>query len=137
MHIGTTLLSGAVAFSPWFPRQADNAIFTVETIESFGGVTLTVDVFTKNTEETGPGTQVGASISWNTVDSNSAFQAAQFLVGVTSFDGFDEMVRFKFSASSETVQLPVVNEEVTFDASNQMWLRYRMLMPTWFDTAVV
>lgn len=36
MYIGQLLMADANIFSPWFPREADNAIFTWEKIqESF------------------------------------------------------------------------------------------------------
>jgi hypothetical protein len=137
MHIGEILMSGDVAFSPWFPREADNAIFTLQIIATFGeSVALTVEVFSKNSEDTGPGSEVGNAITWETVDSNAAFKAAQFLVN-GSFSGFDELVRFKFSVSTGSDQLPVAAGFAQLDASDMMWVRYRMLMPTWFDTAVV
>ena len=77
-------------------------------------------------------------MSWDDVDGNSSFKAAQF---VSEFDpmvfpGFKEMVRFKYTVSSPVTMLPVDNNQATLNVTNIPFIRYRMLMPTWFDTAV-
>ena len=106
MNVGQTLEAGAVVWSPWFPRGADNGVFTYELIDTGASATLTVAVFHKNTDETGPGADTSAS--WADVDSNTNFQAAK----VTDLK---EMVRFKYTAATS-------------------WVLYRMLTPQWFET---
>jgi hypothetical protein len=66
-----------------------------------------VKVFHKNTEDPGPGSEKTGT--WTTISGN--FEEAKF-------EGLKEMVRFKFSASSS-------------------WVLFRMLQPTWFDTAEI
>ena len=43
MNIGHTLLADTKVFSPWFPREADNAVFTFEQIKLTTGATFTVN----------------------------------------------------------------------------------------------
>ncbi len=112
MIIGQTLNGdyGAVRehFTPWFPRQADNAIFTYERIFSTMG-TETVEVFHKNEEDTGLGTSLG---------SFSDLGSTGLLESVCS--GLKEMIRFR-------VQIK--------NASG--WVHFRFLQPTWYFTGRV
>lgn len=98
-----------VFFTPWFPRQADNARFTFERVHSsLSGGTESVKVYSKEVEESGtPGTA-----------------AATFLqIGSTRFfvaepDDLKELVRFRIELDELTGSL-----------------HFRFLQPTWFATA--
>lgn len=105
--------SGKVTlWSPWFPRTADDAIFTYEEMVNDGG-SLVVKVFGKDSEEAGDGVEV----------TGGAF--AQ--LGATNFyktsvvAGLPELVRFRY--------------ELTREESAQASVLFRMLSPTWFDQA--
>ncbi|MCB9870143.1 MAG: hypothetical protein H6837_09820 [Planctomycetes bacterium] len=86
MYIGQFLPNGAIIFSPWFPREADNAIFTFETIDNDGSGSLTVDVYHKNTEDPGPGAALSATAAFSAIGSTN-YKSGRFV-------GIKEMVRF-------------------------------------------
>ena len=107
MFIGQTILKDQSVFTPWIQRQADNAIFTWEAIQLFGGTSIDVKVFSKAKEDSGEGAEVGPS-SWTSSGS----------LRYSTFTGLLEMIRFKVSASG--------------GAAGGI---YRLLEPTWFDDA--
>lgn len=111
MHTGHTLLSDTKVFSSWFPREADNAVFSYQQIKLTDGAGFTVKVYHKNTEETGDGTDTTASFS--EIGSTGIFTAP-----VT---GLKELIRFSY--------------EVTGDwSTGKKYVVYRMLAPTWYNT---
>ena len=72
-------------FTPWFPRQADNAVFTYDRIASTLSTAEAVDVFHKNEEDAGAGTMLtGFSAD---LTSTGLFEAQCI--------GLKEMVRFR------------------------------------------
>ena len=111
MYIGQYLPVGSDVYSPWFPREADNAIFTFETIDkdTASSPDLTVKVYHKNTETAGPGAELTAASAFASIDSTK-YESGRFT-------GLKEMVRFKFSVTGS-------------------WVLFRMLQPTWYDTAI-
>jgi len=132
MNIGQVLMSGENVLSPWFPREADNAIFSWEKIQDSGSVGLTVTVWHKTTEETGEGTQITGS--WST-DGDISYK---------KFTGLRELVRFEYTASApgSVVQGTVLEPggagaevNVPIAAADIGWVKFRMLAPTWFNTA--
>lgn len=132
MYTGHFLMGGANILSPWFSREADNAIFSWEQIQTMGGVTLAVTVWHKNTEEIGQGT--GITGAWNTDGA----------ISYKEFSGLKELVRFEFSAStfSNNVVGVVQNPGGTGADVNTLlsetdigWIMFRMLAPTWFNAA--
>ena len=112
MHSGQWLITvGTTAikvFSPWFPRAADNSIFTYELIFSNGGSALTVKVASKSTETTGDGAIVTPAVAWARIGTTSFYKA--------EYHDLNELLRFQFEASEGS-------------------LLYRMLPPTWFNKA--
>jgi hypothetical protein len=100
-------------FSPWFPRQGDNATFTIETVEQNGNPTLSVSAFTKNSEDAGDGSDAdgGTSLTASTTagerDSDTWAQK------------FKELVRYEFT--------------ITTSSGSGEWILFRMLPPVWFD----
>jgi hypothetical protein len=112
MHIGESLIATAATsvYSPWFPRGSDNAIFTFETIASFGTPGFTVDVYHRNADEAGNGAAATGVGSWTTV--GTTFQYRRY-------DNLKEMVRFKFNLAP----------------TGTSGVLYRMLDPTWFNKA--
>lgn len=99
---------GTLVFSPWFPRQGDNATFTLEVVAT-NGVELDVQVFTKNVEDPGDGTPVlGGAI---------ALSAPGISRGAWGPDTLLELVRYQFVARGEG-----------------LWVLFRMLPPVWCDS---
>lgn len=115
MYIGDLIPAAApptapTLFTSWFPRQADNAIFTYEIIDAMGGTSFSVRVFHKNKEDPGegePAEGVG-SPEWT----------ADGTLYTGTFMELKEMVRF----------------EVTSGTSG-LGVCYRFLSPTWFNDA--
>ncbi len=112
MQIGEVLSTGMSTRTPWFPRAADNAVFSFELISNPDGATLTVTVMHKNHDETGNGdlitgvfTQIGST---------------GFYTGEVS--ELKEQVRFGVAAPDGEAHGAVL---------------YRILAPTWFNTADV
>ncbi len=119
MHIGQWLVTNNTKTvrvkSAWFPRGADNAVFTYEEIETVGSPTLTVKVFHRSIEETGSGAvATGEGSGWSSI-SGTGFKTRRY-------DALKEMVRFEFELTGTSASL---------DA-----MLYRVLAPTWFNTAV-
>src|SRR5262245_39615578 len=98
-------------YSPWFPRAADNAVFTAEVLQdTFGNGGIELEVFTKNTEDEGSG---GSAVATLSALAGSFFEA--------NVIGLKELVRFG----------------ITFKASSAgEGAVFRMLPPTWYDKAV-
>ena len=122
MNIGTqlmTLETGAKSYyTPWFPKGADNAYFTYEIIHQFlatgGSPGFTVTAYTKNREDAG---SEGTSFGFSQIGSTSFYHA--------ECTNLKQLVRFKITIAPGT-DLTIYAQGVT----------YRMLPPTWYDTAV-
>lgn len=105
--------SAQTYLTPWFPKGADNGVFTLEKIlDTLSGTAFQVRVFTKNREDEGsaPGTAKGTF----TVLGSSAF----YEVNCT---GLLDLVRFEIKFTA---------------ASAGQGVNYRFLPPTWYDSAV-
>ena len=134
MYIGQLLMADANVLSPWFPREADNAIFTWEKIQESVSVGLTVEVWHKNTEDIGEGDKLSVTGSWGSSGN----------LNYGTFNGIKELVRFEFTVGSSQstltgfVQSPGgTGAEVHTDVigTDIGWIMFRMLAPTWFNTA--
>ena len=113
MHIGQTLLADTKLFSDWFPREADNAIFSYEYMKETAGVTsFTVTVYHKNTEDPGEGVVKTGSFSELPTDTD---------IFTLRLEGLKEMVRFSFEVAGSWTDAPAYSV-------------YRMLPPTWYNT---
>lgn len=113
MVIGTSAKSYD---TPWFPKGADNAVFTYEIIhQNFGsGGGITVTVYTKNREDAG---SEGTSFtSFSQLGSTGLFEK--------SCANLKQLVRLKITVTPGSS--PTGPEGAC----------YRILPPTWFDTAV-
>ena len=99
-------------YSPWQERGGDNVIWPIEVVnEALAGTDarFEVQVFHKNSDDTGDGVAVGSSI---------AFEDPGILhLDVTA--GLKEMVRLKFS----------FNENATADS----WVLFRALSAVFYD----
>ena len=103
---------GFSVYSPWFPKGGANAQFTLDLIQA-KDTEIGVEVFTKNTEDTGeaPGTAAASLAATNSED--------QHQFGTTSAN-LKELVRYKFTASPKSGASPG-------------FVLFRMLAPVWFD----
>ena len=112
------LKDGQTVYSPWFPRGGDNLRATLEVVDIQGtGATLTVSVFTKNSEDTSNGADADSSVSFIETDAGRVTKewVAQ------GAKGLKEMVRYKFAAT----------------ATEDGWVLFRMLTPVWFDAVAL
>lgn len=133
MHIGQMLMVGANVYSPWFPREADNAIFTVEEIQSTdsGNLTvgLTVTIWHKNADEIGEGTEIATT--WDPISGTNLSS-----IDVT---GLREMVRFEYTvtggAAYGQTTVNTFGDPYNLDNAEVGWVIFRMLEPTWYDKA--
>lgn len=115
MVVGTTAKS---YYTPWFPKAADNAYFTWEIVhQNFGsGGGITVTAYTKNPEDVGSEGEV-TSFPINVQIGSSGFYEKKC-------ENLRRLVRFKITITPGTS--PSGPEGVCF----------RILAPTWYDTAV-
>jgi len=104
-------------FSPWFPRGGDILRATGELVQD-GGATVTIRVFTKNSEDTGDGVDVNPDTTIGLSGSDTR-ETAEWKVNTTSqgAGGLEELVRYQF----------------TVTGSAGTWILLRMLSPVWFD----
>lgn len=107
-------------FTPWFPRGGDHARFTVDVVslgQAGGGIPeLTVRVWTKNSEDTGEGSNADATVS--IVRTAVGRTTTEWLS--TNSTGLKELVRYKVAVAN-TADLGTV------------WVLFRMLQPVWFN----
>ena len=107
MHIGEIIVTGTDVFTPWFTRQAENAIFTYERIQIFGsGDAVDVSLYQKNTEDQG----VGTLLSGTWTGSGNLF--------TRRIEGLQEMFRFRIKGLTGGIAV-----------------LFRFLDTTWYDTA--
>lgn len=116
MNIGTTLMAmGSTAartyYTPWFPRGAENAVFTYEVIQALAGAgTFAVTALHKNREDQGAeGASLVASGGFSQIGTSGFFH------GIAT--GIKELVRFKIVVTPAGASDGVV---------------YRFLAPTWY-----
>ncbi|MHC5063705.1 MAG: hypothetical protein ACYTG5_07010 [Planctomycetota bacterium] len=105
--IGEVIFEGYQSFySPWFPRGANVAKFSIE-VFAITGMTLSWEVETKNSEDVdSSAVQVGSTQT----------ETAAGVSTTSKFTGFKELVRYKF----KTGATPSLD-----------WVHFRMLNPAW------
>lgn len=111
------LNKGCTIFSPWFPRQSDSARFTLEVV-AVSGATITVSVFTKNSEDGGDGTDSDSAGSPTRITGSSVGRTTTEWLSRGTISLHD-LVRYKF---------------VVTGTNNYDWVLFRMLPPVWFDS---
>lgn len=109
MFDAQVLLAGSDIYTPWVPRGGDNFIATLDVID-IDNATITIRTFTKNSEETGDGTDADAS---TTIARTTVGRSQAEWNGV-----LDEWVRLKISVTGQ----------------DGKWVLFRMLNPIWFDS---
>lgn len=94
MIIGQTIVAvnmgsdePTTVYTPWIATAGNSAVFAYEILSMAGGnPALSVSVFTKNSEDTDPGTQKGSS----------SVETAPGTYTITDAAGLLELVRMKF-----------------------------------------
>jgi len=105
--------TGIKVYSPWFPRQGDSLRATAELVH-VNGATLKVTVFSKNTEDTGDGTNADAGTTITLAAAGRT--TAEWTSGTATLK---ELVRYRFEVTGTLVS---------------DWVLFRMLAPVWFDS---
>ena len=109
------LPQGSIVYGPWFPRQGDSVTCTLDMVAISGAITLTVELFTKNTEDQGDGENADPSSPTTAITASATGRASATWIGTDS-EGPKELVRYKFSSTG-----------------SGGWFLFRMLDPVWFD----
>lgn len=104
-----------LVYSPWFPREGDNGRFTLEVV-AISEATITLEVFHKNTEDTGDGTAYGDAT--NILFDNKSGRTTQ------EWTGLKELVRFRYE---------VLPHSEAPDGTVG-WVLFRLLRPVWFES---
>lgn len=105
-------------YSPWMSRGGDYLQATLNIVAIGGSPTLTVEVFTKNSEDSGDGESSGSqSITGTAVGVSSATWRSGAGGGGSSNATLEELVRYRF----------------TISGSAGDWVAFRMVSPVWFD----
>lgn len=105
-------------FSPWMARGGDGMLVTVDVAEVSGGPTLDIEVFTKNTEDTGEGENAKTTGTQKISVDTTGSASDDWVSGVADVE-LKELVRYKFTLTSSE--------------SAGEWILFRMLSPVWFD----
>ncbi len=111
------LMKGCTVYSPWFPRQADSARFSLEVVAR-SGATVTVSVFTKLAEEGGDGVNSDSDGSPTSIVGSAVGRTTTEWLSAGTIALLD-LVRYKFTVTG---------------TNNYDWVLFRMLPPAWFDS---
>ncbi len=101
------LEAGCTVYSPWIPRGGDNLIATLEVVEIGSGGRIDVFVWTKNSEDVGPGTDASGTLK---ITLTAVGRGDEEWIGDAK-----EWVRYKIVVTGN-------------------WVLFRMLSPVWFDS---
>jgi len=112
LFCGSVPGTGIMVYSPWFPGGGDSLRATAELVQ-VNGATLKVEVFTKNTEDTGDGTNADAAT--NITLAATGRTTAEWTSGTATLK---ELVRYRFKVTGALVS---------------DWVLFRMLAPVWFE----
>ena len=110
------LINPDSSYSPWFPRGGDNLRATLDLIAVSGSGKLRVDVFTKNTEDPGDGSNADSTLK---IDTSTTGRTTIEWPASSASPGLLELCRYKFSFSAGSA-----GDRALF----------RMLPPVWFDS---
>ena len=118
MFEGQLLIKSSTAvYSPWMPRQGDYIRATVDLIARKGTTgSLKVQLFTKNHEDPGNGTDVDSTTPTE-ISAGSVGQSSATWTPTTGI-GLEELVRYRFETDS---------------LGTDEWVVFRMLAPVWWD----
>jgi len=117
--IGSVTLGSSV-FTPWFPRQADYAVFAYEIILKDASASIAVAVYHKDSEDSGPGSALTAD--FNAMNTAAGSSTTVFSLDTATADSsgveLKELVRFRITSENEGTPLP---------------LHYRFFETTWYN----
>lgn len=124
MFDGQLLFPGAVPatgikiYGPWMPKGGDHVRITAECLQ-VDGATLKVELFTKNSEDSGDGTNADSGgVPTNiTLNATGRTTTEWYSTGTVTLK---EMVRYRFTVTG---------------AIQTDWILFRMLAPVWFNAA--
>ena len=111
----TLLFAGTVVYSPWFPRQADMLRVTAECV-AVNNTSLDIELFTKNSEDTGDGDPVDVNVS---ITLSAAGRSTAEWKTVEGQEGVEQLLRFRYTVGS--------------DLTSNEWILFRLLPAVWFD----
>jgi len=113
---GSVPATGIKVYSPWFPRQADHLRATLEVVQ-INGATIKVELFTKNSEDVGDGSNADSGGSPTNISASGTGRTTTEWYS-TGTIGLKEMVRYRFTVTGTEVS---------------DWVLFRMLAPVWFS----
>jgi len=113
LFCGSVPATGIMVYSPWIPRGGDSLRATVDIVQ-VNGATLKIEVFSKNSEDTGDGTNADAAT--NISSGATGRSTAEWTSGTATLK---ELVRYRFKVTGATVS---------------DWVLFRMLTPVWFNS---
>src|SRR5947208_1131159 len=98
MFESQVLFKGCTIFSPWFPRQADSVRCTLDVtaVPATNPATLKVELFTKNTEETGEGLNADSGGTPQNITASALGRTTAEWLSKGNI-GLKELVRYKFT----------------------------------------
>lgn len=107
------LMTGTTVFSPWFARQADMLRVTAQCIVT-NNATITIELYTKNSEETGDGLPVDETVD---IVLSTADRETEEWKTVVSQEGVQQLLRFRYVVTGD----------------EGAWILFRLLPAVWFD----
>ncbi len=116
--LGETIFTDCEVQTDWPARAADNVILFAEEIDISAAdntVSLTIQLYHKDIDDSGDGTAVGSPITLDGGVSKFKF---------TQIQGLKQLVRLRLSA--------LIDPSGGADLG---WVHHRILAPVWYDTA--
>lgn len=116
LFAGANPQAGIRVYSPWTPKKADHLRATLEVVHIIPGCVIEVEIWTKNTEDGGDGTNADAAAATIIVGNVQGRQTLEwFSAGNITLK---ELVRYRFTVTGQNVT---------------DWVLFRMLPIVWFD----
>ena len=113
MFIGQTLHYGMNIFTPWMPKPANNAYFSVQLIAVSGtGLDLEFQVQHKNIDQAGDGDAVGSAVT---------------------IDGFSGLPKISAQNATDLKQLVRLRFKVTGTSDKKEWAHFEVLNPSPYE----
>lgn len=116
LFCGSVPATGIKVYSPWFPKSADHLRASLEVTQIFGA-TIKVELFTKNSEDAGDGTNADSAGVPTNITANAVGRTTQEWYSSGTV-GLLEMVRYRFTVTGTLTS---------------HWVLFRMLPPVWFN----
>ena len=104
-------------YGPWMLRRGDSVRCTVDVGAISGAPVVDIELFTKNTEDAGDGTNADAAAATVIVANAIGRQTVEWLSAGNI--ALKELVRYRYTITGNAVT---------------DWIIFRMLQPVWFDS---